>query len=116
MIAFRNARRLLRLGVLPVFLCLLAGCLGRPSLQEARKELSESLDPAVEAALHDADVDPRRFQGTRQCSDPLVGPSEGVRPYLTYRVPTSVLGHDPKKFVFEAEQVWEKAGLEIVSE
>lgn len=97
-----------------IALLLALGCgMGRPSLDEARKELAGHIDPALQAALKGVAVRPERLTGIDHCSDPFFGPRQGVRPTLSYRIPIQALGENPKQFVFEAEKVWRDRGLTV---
>lgn len=92
------------------------GCLGRPNFTEAKSELSKLVDPALQAALQEVAVNPDPSEQVAYCSDPFIGPSDGVRPTLRYVVPLASLGENSKAFVEEAENVWRDQGLEIESD
>jgi hypothetical protein len=105
-------RCLARLLVAGTVMGLLVGCTKSQNYEEAKSELAGLVEPAVKAALKGVDRQPDRFDDGDNCSDPFFGPSQGLRPTFTYRIPTSELGSDPRTFVLEAEKVWKSAGLE----
>jgi hypothetical protein len=92
------------------------GCLGRPSFSEAKAELADLINPARQAALQGTGANPDPSEQVAYCSDPFIGPSDGVRPTLRYVIPLASLGENSKVFVEEAENVWRDQGLEIESD
>lgn len=89
-----------------------AGC-GRPSFDAAKSELAGLVEPAAEAAVKGKANLPKPSEEVAYCSDPFLGPSDGVRPTLRYLLPLSDLGEDPESFVKNAEKVWRDRGLDI---
>ncbi len=94
---------------------LTTSCSGEPSFDEASQELADLIDPAVKAAFSESDVRPRRVEDSGECSDPFFGPSQGLRPELTYELPLSTLG-DPQVFISSVEKAWKAKGLEVRSD
>jgi hypothetical protein len=96
-----------------MFFLTMIGCgLFRPSLDEVRSELSGLIDPALDAALGDAERPDGNAEG-QPCHEPLVGPANGIRPLLVYRFSFSSLDTDPEIFLERVEQYWRTEGLEV---
>ncbi len=95
-----------------LLLALSTACARGPSFDEASQELASLIDPAVEAALSKSNARPEPRKGGGQCSDPFFGPSQGLRPELTYELPLSVLG-DPQTFISSVEKAWNANGLHV---
>lgn len=108
--------RISSLALLIALPILTAGCLGRPSFNEAKSELSDLVNPALEAALEGVDTKSDPSEQIAYCSDPFLGPSDGVRPTLRYVISLESLGKDSNEFVEKAEKVWRDRGLEIESD
>ncbi|CAN5746886.1 hypothetical protein BH23ACT12_BH23ACT12_23490 [soil metagenome] len=85
-------------------------------LDEASRELDELLDPAIEAGFLGIDVSAYREESPDQCSDPIFGPSQGLRPSVQYEVPLALLGDQAGGFLSRVEKAWKDQGLEVTSE
>jgi hypothetical protein len=93
-------------------LLLSSACIGRPSLEESSQELSGLIDPALESWNADYESVAKRFDQPDSCSDPFIGPRDGLRATLTYEFPFSVLGDDPMALLTAVEQHWKSQGFE----
>jgi hypothetical protein len=89
-----------------------AAC-GRPSFEAAKSELASLVEPAATAAVKGKTNLPEPLEDISYCSDPFLGPSDGVRSTMRYLLPLSVLGEDAESFVKAAEKQWRDRGLDI---
>jgi hypothetical protein len=87
-------------------------CLGRPSLKETTQELADLIEPAVRFWNPDYKRLSQAFDEPQACSDPFIGPSDGLRPTLTYEFPFTALGDDPMNLLTAVEEYWKSQGLE----
>lgn len=84
-----------------------------PPYGEAKEELEQLLRPAVRSAFAGMASAPEPLDESQQCSDPFVGPSDGLRPALTYKVGLSDLPNGGPAFIAAAQKAWEEAGFEV---
>jgi hypothetical protein len=103
-----------RLGAVLVsgLMSLNVACLFRPSYEESSRELASLIDPALESWNSDYKRLSERYDDPGACSDPFVGPRDGLRPSLTYELRFSVLGEDPEDFLDTVEEYWRSEGLD----
>ncbi|HEX2150324.1 MAG TPA: hypothetical protein VHI31_09165 [Actinomycetota bacterium] len=70
------------------------------------------IDPALKSWNPDYGRLSKRFDQPDACSDPFIGPSDGLRATLTYEFPFSALGEDPMELLTAVERHWISEGLE----
>lgn len=98
-----------------VLLVLSLSSCARPTAAEVDAELSKMIDPVLDASIADSNAI-SRVSGEDSCSDPFVGPRNGIRPGVEIRIPFELLGDDPDSLVIEAAKVWKDMGLRIKSD
>jgi hypothetical protein len=92
------------------------GCQTRPSFDEASLELSRLLDSAIQTGFAGSTEPPEREEGRDACGDPLLGPSDGLQPTLSYRLPISSLTDGPEAFITSVANLWKGQGLAVESQ
>src|SRR5687768_962029 len=102
-----SGRRAMRRTVAGGFLLavFLPSC-SRPTVAEVNAELTKMVEPVLRKALANSDHNPERLSGEDACSDPFVGPRQGVRPGIEIRIPFEALGDEPESLALDAAKVW----------
>jgi hypothetical protein len=96
-----------------IFVVMSAACMARPSFNEATEELARLVEPPIKEWNPELASQADKFTEPQQCSDPFIGPSEGLRPTLTYEIPFSALQADPSSFMSAVEQFWKSEDLTL---
>lgn len=86
--------------------------MGRPSYDEAQAELEDLISPAVDAVQPAGNVEPERRVSDSACHEPVIGPSDGLRPELQYSLP-NVGDLTADEFLEQVESVWTEMGLNV---
>jgi hypothetical protein len=86
--------------------------LGRPSYAEAQAELEALIRPALEAVREAVSAEPERQESNAACNEPVLGPTNGLRPELQYSL-ADVGDLTSEEFLDQVESAWTEMGLEV---